>query len=219
MDKTILYFTSNREDQIFEEKIIANLIKQKGDLPVISVSQRPINLGKNICVGDVGHTYFNEYRQILIGAKEAKTPYVIFAESDFLYPPEYFNFEPLNANIYRHKNVWILYKDSRLYSFRRKNYSIGAQICKRDFVISLIEKYLNGHPEWSRDEVVLVKKRGFDMFKTDFEPFGSDNPCISFKTDDGMRKSTSVMHGKKNITLRLPLWGHVSILRKAYFNQ
>ena len=65
MDKTIIYYTSNQEGSLFEEKIRENILKHKGNLPIISVSQKPMGFGKNICVGDVGHSYLNEFRQIL----------------------------------------------------------------------------------------------------------------------------------------------------------
>ena len=42
-NRTIIYYTSNREDPSFEEKIRANILKEKGDILVISVSQKPIN--------------------------------------------------------------------------------------------------------------------------------------------------------------------------------
>lgn len=218
-DKTIIYYTANREDPVFESKIMANILKQKGDLPLISVSQKPIDFGRNICVGDVGHTYFNEYRQILIGAKTAKTPYIIFAESDFLYPADYFSFEPDGADIYRYNNIWIVYKNPRLYSYRRKAYSVGAQIIKRNYLINILEENLKGQPEWSDKEVVLKARRGYDMFKLPFEYFGGDIPCISFKTRQGMRNYTSVLHGKENIKMKLPYWGHVRDLRKEYLGQ
>ena len=82
--KTILYYTSNRENEEFEEKIRQNILENCGDLPIISISQKPIDFGKNICVGDVGHSYLNEWRQILIGAKKARTKHVILCEADFL---------------------------------------------------------------------------------------------------------------------------------------
>lgn len=90
---TIVYYTGNTESSDFEDKIIENLIKQSGNIPIISVTQKPLNLGKNICVGNVGHSYFNAFRQILIGVKEVKTPYVIRAESDFIHSPSYFSFK------------------------------------------------------------------------------------------------------------------------------
>jgi len=217
-DKTIIYYTSNRENLKFEAKIRANILKQKGDLPIISVSQKPIDFGKNICVENVGHSYLNEYRQILIGAKEAKTSYIVLAESDFLYPENYFSFEPKGTNIYRYDNVWIVFKE-KPYSFRRKNYSIGAQICKRDYLIKLLEDYLEGGPMWHDGRIQVKDKRGKpkkDTFLVPFKFFGSEIPAISFKTGKGMSGQTNVLHGRENISMKLPYWGHITNLRKEY---
>lgn len=215
--KTILYITSNREDPNFEAKIRANILKQKGDLPIISVSQKPINFGKNICVGDVGHTYFNSYRQLLIGAKEAKSDYIVFAEADFLHHTNYFNFEPKGGNIYRYNNIWILYKNPKYYSFRRKEYTIFSQIIKREFMIEILEKNLKNFSTWSKTEVVLKDRHGYDMFRIPFEFFGSEIPSVSFKTGDSLRNYTNVMHGRENIRTSLPYWGEAGNLRKEYF--
>ncbi|MCK9371413.1 hypothetical protein M0R04_15975 [Candidatus Dojkabacteria bacterium] len=55
MSATIVYCSSNMEKEEFEGKIKENLVKVCGDLPIISVTQKPINLGTNICVGeDIG---------------------------------------------------------------------------------------------------------------------------------------------------------------------
>lgn len=72
---TVLYYTSNHKQPEFERKIIENLKETCGDLPIVSVSQKPLNLGGKICVGNVGLSYLNEWRQILIGTREVKTPY------------------------------------------------------------------------------------------------------------------------------------------------
>ena len=142
---TMIYYTSNREDEVFEKKVRENLLKNSQGLPIISVSQKPISLGKNICVGDHGNSYINEYRQILTALKEVKTPYAISAEADFLYAPDYFNFKPDGENVYRSDNVWIVFSDG---GYRKKPYSEGAQICKVDYMIEFIENYLKDLPEW-----------------------------------------------------------------------
>ena len=219
-DKTIIYYTSNREKPEFERKIIESLKKQAGDIPIISVSQKPMNLGKNICVGDVGHSYLNEFRQILIGLKECKTPYYIHAEADFLYPPEYFIFEPAGDNIYRYDNVWIVLADSSIaYSYRRKRYSEGAQICKTDFMIEVYETWLKSDnlPEWY-DGYLFTEKtnRDISMRSKPFIFFHGAIPCVSFKTGKGMRLNTSTLSGRENMKSALPLWGKVDELRKEY---
>ena len=89
-DLTIIYYSSNQEKPEFEQKIVDNLKKVAGDIPIISVTHVPMDLGTNFCVAEQPVCYSSEFRQILIGLKEAKTKWCIAAESDCLYPPEYF---------------------------------------------------------------------------------------------------------------------------------
>lgn len=217
-DVTIIYYTSNREDPKFERKVQESLLKNSGGLPIISVSQKPISLGTNICVGDVGHSYLNEWRQILMGVKEVKTSYVVFAEADFLYPKEYFLFKPKGADVYRYDNIWIIFAWKYNYYFR-KAYSEGAQICKREYVVKILEEHLLGQPEWFDGRLVIRNKRGRrkkNPFNGLFESFDTGIPCISFKTGNGMRWMTDIMHSRENIARKLPYWGHIEDLKKEY---
>ncbi len=220
-NRTIIYYTSNREDPNFEEKIRANILKEKGDIPVISVSQKPITFGTNICVGDVGHSYLNAWRQLLIGVKKAKTPYVVLAEADFLYPPEYFRFEPTGADSYRYNNIWVVFAYKYRWYFR-KAYSEGARVCKREYIISQLEHYLAGQPEWFDGKLYItdksgrIKKTPFDM---PVDVFDGKTACVSFKTGRGVRWMTDVMHGHGTHSRQLPHWGHVDKLMQAYAYQ
>ncbi len=198
MSKTILYYTSNRENPIFEQKIRDNILAQSGDLPIISVSQKPIMFGHNIFVGDIGHSYLNVFKQILIGAKEAISDYLVFCEADFLYPKEYFEYEPIGDNLYRYDNVWLVFKNKGQ-SYYRKRWSNGAQVAKREFIIDELEKYMKNPKE--------------DYNGVPFEFFTGEVPCISFKTGDGMRAGSGFEKEKQKI---VPYWGAVSDLRKKY---
>jgi hypothetical protein len=210
---TIVYYTSNRENPEFEQKIIDNLKEQAGDIPIISVSQKPMNLGKNICVGDVGFSYLNEWRQILIGAKEAKTPYIIFAESDFLYPSEYFKLDPVE-DMYVYDNIWIVMNPKYGDWFWRKKQSEGAQIVKRELLIEKYEKYLEGYPMWWNGEIVIGKRGDSPLRYLPFKTF-TGNPAISFKTGDGLRAVTNV--NNKNVKRELPYWGSIKKIREKYY--
>lgn len=216
---TVLYYTANREQPEFEEKIIANLLKQCGNLPIISVSQKPISLGKNICVGDVGFAAYNEWRQIQIGAQLTKTPYIAFAESDFLYPREYFNFVPPKKGLYRYDNIRIVWKDARIAgSYRKKVYSEGAQIADRDLVIGVCERYFHGKPMWiKKNDTNAVYGEIEDI---PFEFFSGKIACVSFKIEYGLDKYTGVLNarGQGNYKNTLPYWGHVDDLRAKYFS-
>lgn len=214
--KTILYYTANRENPEFEKKIQETLLENCGNLPIISVSQKPISLGKNICVGDVGHSYLNEFRQILIGAKKAKTDYLVMAEADFLYPKEYFSFEPSGENLYRYSNVWIIFKNgvSRTYRLESSN---GAQICRREYIIDTIEKYLEGQPEWIDGKYAIRDAAGIkpDFNIAPFERFG-EMPCVSFKTGFGITSRCHYLAGDENKAGTLPYWGNIQEIRRKY---
>jgi hypothetical protein len=207
MEITLLYYTANKENPEFEKKIQANLPTH---LPIVSVSQKPINLGKNICVGEHGNSYINEYRQILIGLREIKTEYFISCEADFLYPPDYFTFEPNGANVYRSDNVWIVYD-----KFCKKPYSEGAQIAKTKYMIKFIEHYLEGLPEWydgRPNDNKLYMKHQKELWRLPFTFFHT-SPCLSFKTGNGIRKGTQITDEGAT---ELPIWGDIINLKKQY---
>lgn len=68
---TVVYYTSNwldTQNPYFLENTKKQLLTAIGDLPLISVSQKPIAFGTNICVGEIGRSHLNLYRQILAGS-------------------------------------------------------------------------------------------------------------------------------------------------------
>jgi len=215
--KTVIYYTSNRERPEFEAKIVAKLLENCNGLPIISVSQKPMKLGRNLCVGNVGHSYLNLYRQQLIGAKEANTKYLIFAEADFLYPKEYFDYEPTIDNVLLCDNVWIIY-NRKFYSYRKKNISHGAQIVKRNYLIDRLEKGLKGMPEWYDGNPVPWFSNAQKKLVTEppYTSFHTNIPCISFKTGNGMNMWTAVERNRQSRKASLPYWGKADSLRKEY---
>ncbi len=188
---TILYYTSNKESPEFEKKIKDKLLSTCGDIPIISVSQKPIDLGKNICVGDVGACDFNLFRQIQIGCQEAKTPYIISCEADCLYPPDYFQFIPDGENYYRFKPLYILemWGKGEYGGFLPKTTAPFAQITKREYWLSELEREFKDKPMWlpNGSKYLLYLFRKKDWKEIEFK-----NPIVSLKTGDGMRKHTQV---------------------------
>ncbi len=220
-DLTIVYYTSNREAPAFERKIADRLVAAARGRPVISVSQKPMALGKNICVGDVGCSDANAFRQLLIGCREAKTRYVAVAESDCLYPPEYFEFTPPDeTNCWRYAWVYILFwrpwKGDG--GFRRKEFTEGAQVVSRNLLIRNLESALRGWPEWSvpGDGVPRGPKPAFA--KRTWEYFGTaDRPMVSVKTGNGLRASTGTVKDERHPD-SLPYWGPADALRRELFD-
>lgn len=209
MDKTIIYYTANQEDPKFEQKIIDNLKKQAGDIPIISVSRKPIDLGKNICVGETPICYTNSFRQLLIGLEEAKTEFCLSAESDCLYPPEYFQFTPpLKDRVYRYSDVCVYFDGHR--GFWRKPYTEAAQMCGRKYWIKRIKEVLKGHDTWD-----ALPNKGLPLiFDTEAQySWGSRDPVLYFKTRRGIGFKTGFIPGA---SLIVPYWGTYQDIKERY---
>lgn len=214
---SVVYYTANKENEDFEKKIRRKLLDVIGDLPLISVSQKPIkNFGKNICVGEQPWCDATAHRQLLIGLQEAKTKFVLAAESDCLYPPEYFTFIPPTVdNVYRYNNVWLFYNwigANTKGLFWKKDLCEGAQMCGREYWVKRIEEVLK-HMEISKNHHLSV------IFQTKLKySWGSESPVISCKTTECLRKYAGVC--KENSitpTDELPYWGSSTKLRKELF--
>ena len=213
-EATIIYYTSNKEEEEFERKVRENLLSNSGDLPIISVSHKPIDLGTNICVGDVGASGFNMFRQVQIACLEAKTKFVISAEADCLYPPDYFTFRPERDDMcYRDSNLYVM-PDRRDFFFYKKEGATHAQIVGRKFYLATLEKLFAGAPKWSTKEKNFPKER----FKKDdvFDEISywkSENPVFQIKTHKGMRYYT---HSDRTPVPSLPYWGSGRDIKKKY---
>lgn len=214
MSKTIIYVSSNKESEDFERKTRETLLKNCGDLPIVAVTQKPVDLGKNctnIVVGDVGVSGFNFCRQVLMACEEAKTDFVISAESDCIYPPDYFEFTPKRKDIpYRNNNIFVVkYRGSFA---NKKHSSTFSQVIGRDFYIKRLTELLKGLPQWNTEMRNFPKEIGKSLF-TDFEYWETENPCVSFKTGNGMRKHSATGQTEHH---NIPYWGNIKQLREKY---
>lgn len=206
MSVGIIYYSSNREDPAFEEKIMADIKQNSNGLPIVSVTQKPVDMGRNVCVGDVGHSVINSFRQVLIAASESKTDYIIFTESDFIYGPEYFRFEPKGDDLYRFDNIWCFYGKSHLYY--RIPWSCGAQIAKREFIIAELRKYLEGINSWTMDKPSKKDYNGVSGTMVHNEV-----PFLSYKSGRGL----STIAGTKieSVTYLEP-WGKTKDIKRKF---
>lgn len=216
MDATIIYCSSNRERPEFEQRIRDNILKNCGGIPIICVSQRPImNFGKNIVVGDVGVSGFNFFRQVQIGLQEAKTKFVISAEADCLYPPDYFTYEPSRDDVcYRDYNLYVM-PDQRDYFFYKQEGATHAQIIGREYYLETLNNLFVNAPEWNIEEKNFPKERWHkeDIFKDII--YYRTEPVIQIKTHRGMRYYT---HSDRTPIYELPYWGNGKDTRAYYLH-
>jgi hypothetical protein len=205
MNSTLIYYSANIENPIFEQKIIDNIKTQAGDMPIISVTRKPTNMGKNICIGEQPICYSNSFKQLLIGLREATTDFCIATESDVLYPPEYFSFNPpLKDKPYRYDNVWVHF-DGRP-RFYNKRFSEGAQMCGREHWIKSIESFLHNPNSWEPEPNSVIFTEGLKYSWT-------GNPVITFKTRNAPNFKTGY---EKLAVTELPYWGTVREIERRY---
>jgi hypothetical protein len=153
---SIIFYTDNSLDEVFAKRIQKELFKAAEGKRIISVSQKPIDFARNICVGDIGRSHHSLFFQVLTGVKEAKTKYIALAEHDCMYTPEHFNWLPPRDDVfYYNVNMWFVQWNNKLagqYSyFRRK--TMSNLICSKDLCISAVE------------EKILMLETGFEIRK------------------------------------------------------
>ena len=141
-DLTAVFYTSNFMTGHFIEKVKEHTLKVIGDCPLISVSQKPMDFGENICIGDVGRSHLNIYRQILIGAKAAKTKYIALVEDDILYHPSHFTEKrPSPGHFLYDMNKWSIFTwtEPPMFSLRRRKV-VNHVISERSLMIEAMEE-------------------------------------------------------------------------------
>lgn len=208
-DRTIIYYSANTECPVFEQRIRDDLVKKANGIPIVSVTRKPIDLGTNICVGDVPVSYTSEWKQVLIALKAATTRFCIAAEADCLYPPEYFTFTPAEDDMmYNYNHIWIVWKYKRGF-WRKTGYCEGAQMCGREYWIERLEPLLPDKWEpYARDDENRLVQRIFPARK-EF----TGHPVISFKTRDGISWRTTFVHGGVK---EIDYWGKIGDVIKIF---
>lgn len=109
MNKGIIYYTDNSLDEQFAAVVRQRLINASQGIPIVSVSQKPIPFEYNICVGEIGRSLSNMWKQILTALLYSEVDTVYIAEHDVLYDSSHFEFEPEDNNcFYYNRNIWLV---------------------------------------------------------------------------------------------------------------
>jgi hypothetical protein len=227
-DLTVIYYTSNREKPEFEARIRKTLWRtiKPLRLPLISVSQKPIDFGMNICVGEKDASSQNTYRQLQIGAQHARTRFVCPAESDFIYPREYFTFRPDRDDVfYIAMPLWVLFAQrgkGRVFVNKPRG-SEAAMVAGTQALVDRIEMVLKDVGQWGSVHCdgksmpyLLETRRRFNLPGTTTARFELPTHVLSFKTDEQMHRRTP--HDTQTKTRELAPFGTAADLIKRYMS-
>lgn len=208
-DITILYYTANQISDHFAEKVQQNIVWASRGAPIISISHKPIDFGHNICAAGLQPATYNIYKQILIGAMLAQTPYIGCAEDDSLYVEQHFDYRPPLDTFGYNTNRWQIGKN--IYFFRRRA-SMCMCIAPTELLVkTLCEKFAKFPRFLNREEATgwgepgrKESKLGLPSVK--FTTFETELPCLTFnhrESTGGMRKILD----SDVVEETLPFWG------------
>jgi len=134
---TIVFITDNKLDVRIAELCKRYLLKAADGRRIISVSQEPIDLGENICIGDIGRNGLSIDLQIKAGLEKVESEFVAIAEHDCIYDKEHFNFKPPdNEYFYYNTNCWLLQHHSSNHPEYNGMFSFVPERCVQSQLIT-----------------------------------------------------------------------------------
>ena len=222
--KGILYYTDNKAPEKILLACRKQLLRCQGDMPIVSVSQYPIEFGKNIVL-PLKSQLISMFRQIVVGLEELKTDVVFLAEHDMLYHPSHFDFEPPRDNIYYYNtNLWTVKSDTGQALYTDHSRRNSGLVASRRILLEHFTQKIDKAVEFFK-----VTTRGFGR-KIGFEPgrkkgredyrvkeYRSEHPNLDIKHGGNITKPrfklSDYQHGgrrvKDSFTLsdEVPYWG------------
>lgn len=194
MTKGIIYYTDNRlGEPIFS--IVQRQILKSG-LPIVDVSLKPINFGKNIVL-DLPPGFITMNKQIIKALEESGSTNVFFCEHDVLYPISHFDFSPPRPDIfYYNANVWRWKYPENLAITYDRLISLSGLCVNREFALEHYMARLKKIEEmgWDRDtrhEPMWARKWGYEpgtkkikrggFSDDDFETWMSKDPMVDIR--------------------------------------
>ncbi len=224
-DLTILYCTASLIPEETAEKIRQNLLKvTEGKYPIVSVSQKPLDFGQNICVGEIGQSCYNFFKQMLTGAKEVKTKYIVHIDDDTLYVPKHFTHRPSNENTFMYNtNTW--YGGSKIFWRQKDMWGMFCSISPTKALIDNLTPRFIMYPTKPEDDYHWGEPGKFD---TEFgipnakvETFRTELPLVNFESRGsiGGKRKRFGLKNPNSYTDYLRPFGNARKLREKYWNE
>jgi len=201
-NRIIVYYTDSKLEGSLARAVRSRLKKVAGPIPIISVSQKPLDFGQNICVGPKTKCLQSMYEQILVGVEAAPPESVIYlCEHDVFYHFSHFVRIPKTRNAMWfniNRYYWRAGYDSFLPARGKRAFSHG--VAYREFIIEHIQ-----------DRIELWKTEPDNTLKIRWFEWKSERPNVDIRhgdnlTNDGHFKGSYLRHKKKGIK-NLPGWG------------
>jgi len=217
-DVTALYYTANKIPEAFAKKVRDHFSTTFPNVPVVSVSQKPMDFGENICLGDIGCSVYNTYLQVYEGAKRAKTKYVVCLEDDTLLSPEHVAHEPPMDTFHYNLSFWRIKRDVYYTLYRR---AMSGCVASTELMVKTLgDRYAKYPTQESAahlrffgepgrfEQFMALPRPGIDVFRTNM-------PVITFRHTYGLSKAEGP--GTRCIVaIYIPGWGRAIDLWRRF---
>jgi hypothetical protein len=217
---TILYYTANRIAEAFAWNVRLHLLDVADGIPIISVSQKPLAFGKNICVGEIGFSTYNVYRQVLIGAKAAGTRWVACCEDDTLYTREHLSARPPADEFWYNIARWWV-EPQGVFRWRNRS-AMHACVAPRRLMVETLEARFAAYPAplWTKKQLRSWGEPGryegnLNLPEVKRAYFKTDEPIVTFDHKGslyGMRR----WNPDDKIEEQLAPWGSAKELLRRF---
>lgn len=236
-DLTVLHYTANLIDARFAAETLWRARKAAGrTVTMVCVSQQPgmekwahHPADQFVCVGPIGASIYNVYRQVLAGAKLARTPFVACVEDDSLYTPDHFTHRPAADTFAYNANRWVITrrlsadgKRREAFYYWRHRTQMAMCIAPRDLLVATLEERFAAYPEPVPHEVAKKTgwgepgryERNLGLTPRKLAYFESAQPCVTFNHALGLMGRRAVKPDDRTCD-ELPPWGRADDVWRA----
>lgn len=214
-DLTAVYYTAASAPDKFRNVLFSKLLDALGDIPIIVIVKPE----------DVPRSQGQIYRQVLEGARQATTNFVVLCEDDVLYSSEHFKFRPKTGYWGYNMNSWSIFTWGKpMFTYKppggRRN--LNGLICERQMLVNHLEERFRLWPDDKIDIRIFGEPGKYDnqLGTTPYpsEDFYTNPPNIVFSHETnlqfeglGTRKKMGQVRA-----IEIPYWGSAKEIQELY---
>jgi len=197
----IVYYSCGAANETLLEAVRKNLTKMAGVIPIISVTDTPIDFGQNIVIPAGKRGYNDLFNRMMIGVEAAPENSIIYlAEDDVFYTASHFVKTPQDDEaVYFNTNryYWAVGQDSYLPMSGTQAWSQG--MFRREYMLTALKKYF------------ASTERDADLHVRHYE-WQSAKPNVDIRhganfTRNGREKNLYLAGRSKKVVRSIPQWG------------
>lgn len=205
--RVIVYYTDSQLEERLAKAVRKQIGRAAGPIPIISVSQKPLKFGQNVCVGEKPLEYRSMYEQLLVGLEAAPPESIVYlCEHDVFYHPSHFAKLPAS-------------RDHAYFNTNRFYWQVGTDIFFPGRGKRAMSQGVAFREVWLRHvrERLQAWKDGPTHMKIRYYNFDTARPNVDVRhgnnlTPDGKYKMDFVKGRRAGIS-NLPGWGRVPHFR------